>query len=267
MPTGTAVSASPSAAFICFRSSSERLRHDLGAVSVPHRPFLLDAQTEHRSTLPFLACSSSAASCASLQILPTPSTMSRSARVTDLHSEKVRMSSTAPDWRASLIARTQSSLHPGPNVKSASSSALISRSIHPSRFSQTNETLAPPAPPPRRFFLTGRSSSDSEEEYSPSDPSFFSPRRKAPNPIPCAPSLYMPALARLRGPCTRKRASTPHAASCAASSSRRLTASGSISSQNFSDWTSTSVTSPTLKVAVLKVFPAREPIARCSARL
>ena len=86
--------------------------------------------------------------------------MSSSASATDLHSEKVLLSSSEPDWRASLTALTQSLFLPGPKVKSASSIALISLSIQPSRRSLS--TLARLV---RRFAArVSRSLSLSEDE-------------------------------------------------------------------------------------------------------
>ena len=282
MPTGTPPSSTPPPrASISAATSGGSFRHERGAVSVPQRPFFMLSHTSHRASAAAppaspafalnSACSRSSSSARALFTLAVRSIISARHDATARACLNGRRSAIASS--AALVARTHAPSTPTPNDTSASSRAFRSRSSHASVFFAADFAFAILCLEARFAPRVARSSSSSPEKSSSSpEKSSSSPRRRLvflPT-IPTAPSLYesyMPL--RLRGPVTRKRSSRPRSASCpnAVSASRAaFVASGSALAQKSS--ASKSSSSPAAeKTAVEKVFPARAPMARCSARL
>ena len=263
IPTGTPPSPRSSLDSSMSRlSSSESLRHDLGAVSVPHRPFFIDSHTAHRATGPASAASFSSSSNRALFTFAARAIMS--AR----HSATARTSRRGRSSPAPIAARAHARSEPTPKLYIASSRVLSSWSRHCSSLCALSfealsfDLLARLAP---RVSRSSSSSSDPEPDPPPSQSSSSPLRRRFPT-SPLAPSLYESYIPRrFLGPSTRKRPSRPACGSgFSAASLARLAASGSALSQNSS--ASRSFPSSALNVAVLNVFPARWPMARDSAR-
>ena len=278
MPTGTPPSSTPPPrASISAATAGGSFKHERGAVSVPQRPFFMLSHTEHRASAEpppswspaFFFASASSASSSSARALFTLAVRSIISARHDataracLNGRRVDIASSA-----ALVARTHRPSTPAPNDTSASSSAFKSRSSHASVFFAAGflfEAFFDARFAPR----VARSSSSSEKDPPESSPekSSSSPRRRLiffPT-IPTAPSLYesyMPL--RLRGPVTRKRSSASPNANLSSRAARA--ASGSALAQKSSASKSSSA-SPAEKTAEEKVFPARAPMARCSARL
>ena len=276
MPTGTPPSSTPPPrASISAATAGGSFRHERGAVSVPQRPFFMLSHTSHRASAAAppaspafalnSACSRSSSSARALFTLAVRSIISARHDATARACLNGRRSDIASS--AALVARTHAPSTPTPKDTSASSRAFRSLSSHASVFLAASFLLPAAAFREARFApRVARSSSSSEKEPPESSPekSSSSPRRRRvflPT-IPAAPSLYESYVPlRLRGPVTRKRSSrAPPRSSRAARA-----ASGSALAQKSS--ASKSSSSPAAEnTAVEKVFPARAPMARCSAR-